>query len=69
MAQGGGEHLTSLATLLGVPVEQQPEFFSMAQEKYTSLIQSGETSPAALIHALHGAMASHPVLAKVSMKR
>lgn len=69
MAQGGGEHMTSLATLLGVPAEQQPMFFAMAQERYQTLLQSGETSPAAMLKALHEAMAAHPVLAKVSMNR
>jgi hypothetical protein len=64
MAQGGGEHLASLATLLGVPAEQQPAFFSMTQEKYATLVQSGETTPAAMLKALHGAMAEHPVLAR-----
>jgi hypothetical protein len=66
MAQGGGEHLASLATLMGVPAEQQPAFFAMTQEKYASLMQAGEASPVALIKALHDGMAAHPVLAKLS---
>ena len=69
MAQGGGEHLASLATLLGVPVEQQPEFFALTQEKYPSLMQAGKESPAAMIKTLDDAMAAHPVLVKVSMAR
>lgn len=69
MAQGRGEHLASLATLMGVPAEHQAEFFAMTQEKYTSLIQSGETSPVAVVKALHDAMAKHPVLAKLSTTR
>jgi len=69
MAQGGGEHLASLATLMGVPAEQQPAFFAMTQEKYAALIQSGETTPAAMLKALHETMAAHPVLAKVSLVR
>jgi hypothetical protein len=69
MAQGRGEHLASLATLLGVPAEHQAEFFAMTQEQYTSLIQSGEASPVALVKALHDAMAAHPVLAKGSTTR
>ncbi len=69
MAQGGGEHLASLATLMGVPAEQQPAFFAMTQEKYAALIESGETTPAAMLKALHETMAKHPVLAKVSMAR
>jgi len=69
MAQGRGEHLASLATLMGVPAEHQAEFFAMTQEKYTSLIQSGETSPVAVVKALHDAMAKHPVLAQMSTTR
>src|SRR5438128_2998840 len=34
MAQGRGEHLASLATLMGVPAEHQAAFFAMTQEKY-----------------------------------
>lgn len=64
MAQGGGEHLASFATLLGVPVEQQPAFFAMTQEKYAILVQSGETMPRAMLTALQEAMAAHPVLAQ-----
>ena len=68
MAQGRGEHLASLATLMGVPAEQQAEFFALTQERYTTLVQSGEEAPNALLAALHDAMAQHPVLAKVSTR-
>ena len=34
MAQGQGEHLASLATLMGIPADQHPAFFAMTQEKY-----------------------------------
>jgi hypothetical protein len=68
MAQGRGEHLASLATLMGVPAGQQPEFFAMTQERYTSLIQAGETSPLALVKALNEGISASPVL-KVSMNR
>ena len=69
MAQGQGEHLASLATVMGVPAEHQAEFFALTQEKYTTLIQSGEAAPAAMIKALNAAMASNPVLAQVSSNR
>ncbi len=68
MAQGHGEHLASLATLMGVPAEQQGEFFALTQERYTSLIQAGEASPVALVKALNDAIATHPVLAKASTR-
>ncbi len=69
MAQGHGEHLASLATLMGVPADQQPAFFALTQEQYTTLIQSGETAPVAMIKALNAAMAGHPVLAQLSANR
>ena len=34
MAQGQGEHLASLATLMGIPAERHGEFFAMTQERY-----------------------------------
>lgn len=68
MAQGGGEHLTSPATLMGIPAEHQPEFFALTQEKYLSLIEAGEASPMALVKALNEATAAHPVVAKLATK-
>jgi len=54
MAQGGGEHLASLAELMGVPEESRPEFYAHAQTRYASLVASGDTAPAALIQSLQG---------------
>ncbi len=68
MAQGQGEHLASLASLMGVPAEDQAAFFAMTQERYTSLVKAGETSPVALVKALNDAIAGHPVLARVSTR-
>ena len=66
MAQGQGEHLASLAGLLGVPEETQPEFFAQAQEKYTLLVGSDDTTAATMLQALQMAMAERPAMAKVS---
>ena len=66
MARGEGEHLASLATLLGVPVDEQPVFFSLVQEKYASLVQSEDTTALVMLQAIQEAMAGHPVLAKVA---
>ncbi len=68
MAQGGGEHLASLATLMEVPAEQQSAFFALTQERYLSLVQAGETSSVALVKSLNDAIAKHPVLAQVSTR-
>jgi hypothetical protein len=66
MAQGQGEHLASLATLMGVPAEQQAAFFAITQDRYTSLMKTGEASPVAMVQAINDAIATHPVLAQVS---
>ena len=69
MAQGGGEHLASLATLLGVPQEQHSAFFAMTQERYTALTQAGEVSTVAMIKAINDAISANPVLVKVSLNK
>jgi len=69
MAQGQGEHLASLATLLGISEQDRPAFFALVQEKYTTLMESGRTTPLAMLQALQAAMAQNPVLAKASFMR
>ena len=66
MAQGRGEHLASLATLLGVPEDAHPEFFALVQEKYTVLVGSHDTTAVTMLQALQASMAERPTLAKVS---
>ena len=66
MARGGGEHLASLAELMGVPEENRPEFFALAQTQYASLVESGDATPTAMIATLRSGMESHPNLVKVS---
>jgi len=68
MAQGQGEHLASLAFLMDVPVENQAAFFAMTQERYASLVKTGEASPVAMVQAINDAIATHPVLAQVSAR-
>lgn len=68
MAQGQGEHLASLASLMGVPAEQHGQFFALTQERYTSLVKAGEASPVAMVKALNDAIATHPVLVKLSTR-
>lgn len=69
MAQGGGEHLASFATLLGVPQEQHQAFFAMTQERYAALTQAGEVSTVAMIKAMNDAISANPVLVKVSLNK
>jgi len=69
MAQGRGEHIASLAALLGVPEEAQPEFFALVQEKYTMLVESDDTTAVTMLQALQAAMAERPALARVSFAK
>ena len=66
MARGEGEHLAALATLLGVPAQQQPEFFTLVQSRYRDLTDKGDASPSALIKALDDAMSGHARWMKVA---
>jgi hypothetical protein len=69
MAQGRGEHLASLAALLGVPDQQHGAFFSMTQERYSTLTDARDHSPAAMIKAMNDAIAADPVLAKMALNK
>jgi hypothetical protein len=69
MAQGRGEHLASLATLLGVPQQEHTTFFAMAQERYAALTNASDLSAVAMVKALNEAISSDPVLAKVSLNK
>jgi len=60
MAQGQGEHLTALATLMKIPNAQHAVLFSTAQEKYAKLFQSGETSPKVVVQVFHEIITDNP---------
>ena len=64
MAQGRGDHLASLATLMGIPAEQHAAFFALTQERYTTMVEAGEASSVALVKALNDAVGKSPVLAQ-----
>jgi len=65
MAQGNGEHLASLATLLGVPEESKPAFFALVQDRYQRVVGTDEVTPAVLLKVLQDAMAERPALARL----
>jgi hypothetical protein len=65
MARGGGEHLASLAELMGVPAENRSEFFAVAQVQYSGLVQTGDKTSAGMIESLHNGIQAHPGLSKV----
>jgi DUF3015 family protein len=68
MAQGSGEHLSSLATLMGVPVEMQPQFFALVQQHYDAILQPQNATPVTMLNSLYETMASDPAFAQLAAK-
>lgn len=66
LARGQGEHLASLTMMLGVAVEHQVAFFSLAQDRYRILMERGEDSPLAVIKAIQEAAVENPLLADIA---
>ena len=62
MALGRGEHLASLATLLGIPDERQAEFFALTKEKFSSLVSSEQITADEMFAALNQELLAHPHL-------
>ena len=56
LAKGQGEYLTSLATLLKVPTDQQPGFFSLAEDHYLALTKMDTATPDGFLRTLRGRM-------------
>jgi len=52
MAKGNGEHLQTLADLLGVQAAEKPAFYQMTKTKFSQLFSSTETTPEQLVHRL-----------------
>ena len=66
MALGGGEYLTSLGTLMGVPDEQRAAFFQLAQGQYSSLVHSGAATPANLLSGLDRSLTEHGIVTAIA---
>lgn len=62
MAVGGGEHLSSLATLLGVPPHNQPQFFALTKTNFSTLFSSQPTTAEELLARLDDQLDAHPAL-------
>ena len=67
IAQGRGEHLASLATLMGILHDRHALFFALAQERYESLRELSDRSPATLVDELSDAIEQHPGIEKVAL--
>lgn len=64
IAQGGGEHLSVLAALMGVSKSDEAAFFSTAQSNYGALFASSETNGTVMLSQLDQAMLANPQLSK-----
>ena len=52
MAAGQGEYLASLATLLDIEPQRQPEFFTLTQSRFTALFPHQQTTATEMLAAL-----------------
>jgi len=59
MAMGGGEDLTSLATLLEVPAHNQQEFFAITKANFGTLFNSEQTTAEELLARLEGELSAN----------
>ena len=64
MAVGGGEHITSLATLLGVPAHNQQEFFALTRSNFSTLFSSEQTTAEEMLARLEDELSANPGLLK-----
>jgi hypothetical protein len=62
MAVGGGEHLTSLATLLEIPGYNQLEFFALTRSNFSILFSSDQTTAEELLARLDDELNANPNL-------
>jgi hypothetical protein len=64
MAQGGGEYLNGLSTLMGCKDEgQKAAFNKLAQQRYEKILPSANTSSSDMVRNLRLEMAQDPALA------
>ena len=62
MALGRGEHLASLATLLGIAENHQAEFFALTKENFSSLVSSEQITADEMFAALNQELLARPHL-------
>jgi hypothetical protein len=63
MATGGGEFLTSFATLLGCEDAAKPELAKMTQSKYESILPTEKTTPMEMLSGVKAQIKADPTLA------
>jgi Protein of unknown function (DUF3015) len=63
MAQGQGEHVMALASLMGCPTAAQSEFARVSQESYGSVFATTDAQPNVVLATLKEEIGRHPTLA------
>jgi len=63
MAQGQGEHVTALASLMGCPAEMTGEFARVSQESYGTVFASADVQAGAVLATLKDEVGRRPALA------
>ena len=56
MAQGTGDHLAALASILGVAEADKAVFYSLAKDQYEPLFSASGTTPATVLTTINTAM-------------
>ena len=69
LARGQGEYLTSLATLLKVPTDQQAVFFSLAEDHYIALTKTDTATPNDFLATLRERMPAYVSVASAEITR
>ena len=64
MAQGGGDHLDALASLLSIADADKTGFYTLAQSNLSRIMAAADQGPTDVLAVLDSAMSSDPVLAK-----
>jgi hypothetical protein len=62
MAAGGGEHLQTLAALLGCPSDKATQFAAFTQQNYEVIFVSDRTTPTDMLNTVKDKMAKDPAL-------
>jgi len=68
VARGSGDHLTSMATLMGIEKNDQKIFFQLTQSKYEQLFSSQAASYEDVLAALNDAISADQRLAQYAVK-
>jgi hypothetical protein len=64
IAQGQGDYLTALATVMGVDKKDEQAFYTLTQEQYGELFSSTQVNARQMLATLDNALLSDPALAK-----